>query len=225
VTDVTHIYATPREAVAGVADGSTVLISGFGMAGMPVQLIEALVDQGAADLTVVSNNAGNGDTGLAALLARGRVRKVICSFPRQHDSWVFDGLYRAGKLELEVVPQGTLAERIRAGGAGIGAFYCPTGVGTALAEGKETREIYGRSYVLEYPLRGDVALVGAHLADEMGNVVYRKTARNFGPVMATAAATTIVQVRRVVPVGALDPEAIVTPSIFVDRVVAVGEVS
>lgn len=208
------------EAVADVADGSTVLVGGFGMAGMPVALIDALIRQGAGDLTVVSNNAGNGDTGLAALLAKGRVRKVVCSFPRQSDSWVFDGLYRAGEIELEVVPQGTLAERMRAAGAGIGAFYSPTGVGTPLAEGKETREIDGRSYVLEMPLRGDVALIGAHRADTMGNLVYRKTARNFGPVMATAAATVVAQVREVVDLGALDPEAVVTPSIYVDRVVA-----
>lgn len=219
---MSSICATVAEAVAGIEDGSTVLVSGFGMAGMPVELIDALIDQGATDLTVVSNNAGNGDTGLAALLAKRRVRKVICSFPRQHDSWVFDGLYRSGNIELEVVPQGTLAERLRAAGAGIPAFYSPTGVGTLLAEGKETREIDGRRYVLEHALHGDVALVGAYLADGMGNVVYRKTARNFGPVMATAARTTIVQVHRVVDTGALDPEAIVTPSIFVDRVVAVG---
>src|SRR6476660_4592147 len=210
------------EAVAGIDDGATVLVGGFGMAGMPVALIDALIEQGATDLTVVSNNAGNGDTGLAALLAAGRVRKMVCSFPRQSDSWVFDGLYRAGKIELEVVPQGNLAERMRAAGAGIGAFFCPTGVGTPLAEGKEVREIDGRSYVLEYPIRGDVALVGAHVADRMGNLVYRKTARNFGPVMATAATTSIVQVSRVVETGALDPESVVTPSIFVDRVVAVG---
>lgn len=216
-----RICATAAEAVEGIADGSTVLVGGFGMAGMPVRLIDALIDQGATDLTVVSNNAGNGDTGLAALLAKGRVRKVVCSFPRQADSYVFDGLYRDGKIELELVPQGTLAERMRAAGAGIGAFYCPTGVGTPLAAGKEIREIDGRSYVLEHPIRGDVALVGAHRADRMGNVVYRKTARNFGPVMATAAATTIVQVREVVEVGELDPEAVVTPSIYVDRVVAV----
>lgn len=216
-----RICESTAEAVAGISDGSTVLIGGFGMAGMPVELIEALIVQGATDLTVISNNAGNGDTGLAALLAAGRVRKVICSFPRQSDSWVFDGLYRAGKIELEVVPQGNLAERMRAAGAGIGAFYCPTGVGTQLAEGKETREIDGRTYVLEYPLRGDVALVGAHRADRMGNLVYRKTARNFGPVMATAAATTIVQVHEVVETGVLDPEAIVTPCIYVDKVVTV----
>jgi 3-oxoadipate CoA-transferase alpha subunit len=212
---------TAAEAVDGIADGSTVLIGGFGLAGMPVQLIDALIEQGASDLTVVANNAGNGDTGLAALLAKGRVRKVICSFPRQADSYVFDGLYRDGRLELELVPQGNLAERMRAAGAGIGAFFCPTGVGTPLAEGKETREIDGRAYVLEYPIRGDVAFVGAYRADRMGNLVYRKTARNFGPVMATAATTTIVQVSSVVEVGELDPEAVVTPSIYVDRVVVV----
>ena len=217
----TTICATTAEAVAGVADGATVLIGGFGAAGQPIELIDALRRHGATDLTVVNNNAGNGDTGLAALFAKGRVRKVVCSFPRQSDSWVFDRLYRAGRIELELVPQGTLAERIRAAGAGIGAFYCPTGVGTPLAEGKETREIDGRTYVLEYPIRGDVALVGAHRADRMGNLVYRKTARNFGPVMATAARTTIVQVSSVVEIGELDPEAVVTPSIYVDRVVAV----
>ncbi len=219
------ICDTVAEAVAGIEDGATMLVGGFGLAGMPVQLIDALIEQGATDLTVVSNNAGNGDTGLAALLAKGRVRKVICSFPRQVDSYVFDGLYRDGTIELEVVPQGNLAERMRAAGAGIGAFFCPTGVGTPLAEGKETREIDGRTYVLEYPIRGDVALVGAHRADRMGNVVYRKTARNFGPVMATAATTTIVQVRDVVESGALDPETVVTPSIYVDRVVSVGSVA
>ncbi|MFI1990544.1 3-oxoacid CoA-transferase subunit A [Actinoplanes sp. NPDC020271] len=215
------ICDSTAEAVAGIADGSTVLIGGFGLAGMPVQLIDALIEQGATDLTVVSNNAGNGDTGLAALLAKGRVRKVICSFPRQTDSWVFDGLYRAGKIELEVVPQGNLAERMRAAGAGIGAFYCPTAVGTPLAEGKETREIDGRTYVLEFPIKGDVALIGAHQADRMGNLVYRKTARNFGPVMATAGKQVIVQVNEIVDTGQLDPEVIVTPSIYVDRVVAV----
>ncbi|MFH8446027.1 3-oxoacid CoA-transferase subunit A [Streptomyces sp. NPDC018026] len=207
------------EAVAGIQDGSTVLVGGFGMAGMPVDLIDALLRQGAGDLTVVSNNAGNGDTGLAALLAAGRVRKVICSFPRQADSWVFDGLYRAGKVELEVVPQGNLAERIRAAGAGIGAFFCPTAVGTLLSEGKETREIDGHAYVLEYPIKGDVALIGAHRADRMGNLVYRKTARNFGPVMATAATTVIAQVREIVETGEIDPETVVTPGIYVDHVV------
>jgi 3-oxoadipate CoA-transferase alpha subunit len=209
-----------EEALADVADGATVLIGGFGMAGMPVDLIDALIRQGATDLTVVSNNAGNGDTGLAALLAKGRVRKVVCSFPRQSDSWVFDELYRDGRIELEVVPQGNLAERMRAAGAGIGAFFCPTGVGTPLAEGKETREIDGRAYVLEYPIKGDLALIGAHRSDRAGNLVYRKTARNFGPVMATAATTVVAQVGEVVDRGGLDPEVVVTPGIYVDRVVS-----
>ncbi len=213
------ICADPDEAVAGVGDGSTVLVGGFGMAGMPIALIDALIRQGATDLTVVSNNAGNGDSGLAALLAKGRVRKMVCSFPRQADSWVFDALYRAGRIELELVPQGNLAERMRAAGAGIGAFYSPTGVGTPLAEGKETREIDGRSYVLEHPIRGDVALIGAHRADRMGNLVYRKTARNFGPVMATAADMVVAQVAEIVDVGMFDPESVVTPGIYVDRVV------
>ncbi|HXT88072.1 MAG TPA: 3-oxoacid CoA-transferase subunit A [Trebonia sp.] len=216
-----QVLQTTDEAVAGIEDGSTVLVGGFGLAGMPFDLIDALIRQGAKDLTIVSNNAGNGDVGLAALLKAGQVRKVICSFPRQSDSWVFDDLYRAGKIELELVPQGNLAERMRAAGAGIGAFFCPTGVGTPLAEGKETREIDGRSYVLEYPIKGDYAFVSAYQADTLGNVVYRKTARNFGPVMATAARTTIVQVAEVVPVGTLDPEAVVTPNIFVDRIVKV----
>jgi 3-oxoadipate CoA-transferase, alpha subunit len=209
-------------AVAGIADGSTILIGGFGMAGMPVALIDALIRQGAGDLTVVNNNAGNGDTGLAALLAAGRVRKMICSFPRQSDSYVFDGLYRAGKIELELVPQGNLAERMRAAGAGIGAFYSPTGVGTPLAEGKEQRTIDGRDYLLEYPIKGDVALIGAYVGDRMGNLVYRKTARNFGPVMATAAASTIAEVHRVVEIGQIDPEVVVTPGIFVDRILDLG---
>jgi len=216
-----EIHESADAAVAGIEDGSTVLVGGFGLAGMPFDLIDALIRQGAKDLTIVSNNAGNGDVGLAALLAAGRVRKVLCSFPRQADSWVFDGLYRAGKIDLEVVPQGNLAERMRAAGAGIGAFYCPTAVGTPLAEGKEEREIDGRKYVLEYPIKGDYALIGAHVADTLGNLVYRKTARNFGPVMATAATTTIVQVEQVVEPGKLDPEAIATPSIYVDRIVQV----
>ena len=214
----TRLCADAEEAVAGIQDGATVLVGGFGMAGMPVALIDALIRQGAADLTIVSNNAGNGDTGLAALLAERRVRKMICSFPRQSDSHVFDALYRAGEIELELVPQGTLAERMRAAGAGIGAFYCPTGVGTPLAEGKETRVIDGRAHVLEYPIRGDAALIGAHRADRMGNLVYRKTARNFGPVMATAAALVVAQVREVVEIGDIDPETVVTPGIYVDRV-------
>lgn len=215
------VLDTALEAVDGIEDGSTVLVGGFGLAGMPFDLIEALIEQGAKDLTVVSNNAGNGEWGLAALLKAGRVRKVVCSFPRQSDSYVFDELYRAGRIELEVVPQGNLAERMRAAGAGIGAFYCPTAVGTPLAEGKEVREIDGHTYVLEMPIQGDVALISAHTADRMGNLVYRKTARNFGPVMATAATTVVAQVSEVVEVGTLDPEAVVTPSIYVDRVVRV----
>jgi 3-oxoadipate CoA-transferase alpha subunit len=219
----TVICDEAAEAVAGIPDGATVLVGGFGMAGMPTMLIDALIDQGASDLTIVSNNAGNGDTGLAALLAAGRVRKVVCSFPRQSDSYVFDGLYRAGKVALEVVPQGNLAERMRAAGAGIGAFFCPTGVGTPLAEGKEQRTIDGRDYVLEYPIRGDVALIGAYLGDRAGNLVYRKTARNFGPVMATAATLTIAEVSRVVDIGQIDPETVVTPGIYVDRIIEVNE--
>ena len=198
------------------------LIGGFGLAGQPLALIDALLEQGASDLTIVSNNAGNADFGIARLLANGRVRKVVCSFPRQSDSYVFDELYRAGKVELEVVPQGNLAERIRAGGAGIGGFFTPTGVGTLLADGKETRVIDGRTYVLESPIRGDVALIGAYRGDQLGNLVYRKTSRNFNPMMATAATLTIASVDEVVPVGSLDPEAVVTPGIFVDRVVAIG---
>ncbi|QGG40617.1 3-oxoacid CoA-transferase subunit A [Aeromicrobium yanjiei] len=220
---MSRVVESAREAVEGIQDGSTVLVGGFGMAGMPVMLIDALIEQGATDLVVVSNNAGNGDAGLAALLAAGRVRKVVCSFPRQSDSYVFDDLYRAGRIELEVVPQGNLAERMRAAGAGIGAFFCPTGVGTPLAEGKEMRTIDGRDYVLELPIRGDVALIGAHAGDEMGNLVYRRTARNFGPVMATAAAVTVAQVTQVVPVGTLDPESVVTPGIYVDRIVQVRQ--
>jgi len=215
-----EIATDTDEAVRGIADGSTVLIGGFGRAGLPFALVEAVRRSGARDLTVVNNNAGNGTTGLAALLASGQVRKVICSFPRQKDSFVFDELYRAGKVELEVVPQGNLAERIRAAGAGIGAFYTPTAVGTPLAEGKEVRTIDGRDYLLEYPIRGDVALVRAHAADPMGNLVYRKTGRNFGPIMAGAAKLTVVEVTEVVPLGGLDPETVVTPGIFVDRVVA-----
>jgi 3-oxoadipate CoA-transferase alpha subunit len=215
----TTFHTDPVEALAGVADGDTVLVGGFGMAGMPVRLVDALIEVGAKDLTIVSNNAGNGETGLAALLKAGRVAKVICSFPRQADSYVFDGLYRAGEIELEVVPQGNLAERMRAAGAGVGAFYSPTGVGTLLAEGKEQRTIDGRDYVLEMPIRGDWALIAAQAADPMGNLVYRKTARNFGPVMATAATTTVVEVREQVGLGEMDPEAVVTPGIFVDRVV------
>jgi len=217
----TAIFENADEAVSDVEDGSAVLVGGFGLAGMPFALIDALIRQGAKELTVISNNAGNGEVGVAALLNAGRVRKMVCSFPRQSDSYVFDQLYREGKVELEVVPQGNLAERLRAAGAGLGAFYCPTAVGTPLAEGKESRVIEGRTYLLEYPIRGDYALVSAHRADHMGNLVFRKTARNFGPVMATAATTTIVQVDDVVPTGGLDPEAVVTPGIYVDRVVRV----
>jgi len=219
---MTLITEDAVEAVVGIADGATILVGGFGMAGMPTTLIDALIDQGATDLTIVSNNAGNGDTGLAALLAAGRVSRIICSFPRQSDSYVFDGLYRAGEIDLEVVPQGNLAERMRAAGAGIGAFFCPTGFGTELAADRETRTIGGRNYVLEYPIHGDVALIGAHISDRMGNLVYRKTARNFGPVMATAAELTVVEVSAVVETGDIDPEIVVTPSIYVDRVLDLG---
>ncbi len=219
---INKIVASVEAAVADIKDGSTILIGGFGGPGLPVALIDALIAQGARDLVIVSNNAGSGETGLAALLKARRVRKILCSFPRQADSYVFDGLYRAGEIELEVVPQGNLAERIRAAGAGIGGFFTPTGYGTLLAEGKETREIDGRQYVFESPIHADVALVRADRADRWGNLTYRKAARNFGPVMATAAKCTIVEVREVVELGAIDPEAIVTPGIFVQRVVKVG---
>lgn len=213
---------TCASAVADIADGATVMIGGFGTAGMPDELIDALIDHGARGLTIINNNAGNGDTGLAALIANKRVAKVVCSFPRQTDSWHFDAAYKAGEIELELVPQGNLAARIQAAGAGLGAIFTPTGYGTELAEGKETREIDGRQYVLEYPIRADFALVKAYQGDRWGNLVYRKAARNFGPIMATAAATTIAQVAEVVELGALDPEHIVTPGIFVQRVVATG---
>ena len=211
--------ADATAAVADIPDGATVMLGGFGNAGMPSSLIEALIAQGACRLTIVNNNAGNGDTGLAALIKARRVTKIICSFPRQVDSHHFDAQYRAGGLELELVPQGNLAERIRAAGAGIGAFFTPTGFGTLLAQGKETRVIDGRAHVLEYPIHADYALVGADLGDRWGNLVYRKTARNFGPIMATAARCTIAEVRAIVPLGTLDPECIVTPGIFVHRVV------
>ncbi|HMS78263.1 MAG TPA: 3-oxoacid CoA-transferase subunit A [Burkholderiaceae bacterium] len=209
------------DAVAGIRDGATVMIGGFGGAGQPAELVDALIEQGAKDLTIVNNNAGNGETGLAALLKAGRVRRIVCSFPRQADSHVFDALYRAGKIELELVPQGNLAERIRAAGAGIGAFFTPTGYGTELARGKETRRIDGRDHVLEHPIRADVALIKALRGDRWGNLVYRKAARNFNPIMATAAATTVAQVDEIVELGALDPEHIVTPGIHVTRVVRV----
>lgn len=210
-------------AIADIPDGATVMIGGFGNAGMPAGLIDALIEQGARDLTIVNNNAGNGETGLAALLKARRVRKIICSFPRQVDSQVFDALYRAGEIELELTPQGNLAERIRAAGAGIGGFFSPTGYGTLLAEGKETREINGRHYVLEAPIHADFALIRAHRGDRWGNLVYRKTARNFGPIMAMAAKCAIAEVEEIVELGELDPEAIVTPGIFVQRVVAHSE--
>jgi len=209
-------------ALQDIRDGSTVMIGGFGGAGQPAELIDGLIAQGARDLTIVNNNAGNGEVGLAALLKTGRVRKIICSFPRQVDSQVFDGLYRAGKLELELVPQGNLAERIRAAGAGIGGFFTPTGYGTDLAKGKETREIDGRMYVLESPIHADVALIKAEAGDRWGNLVYRKTARNFGPIMAMAAKMTVASVHEVVDLGDLDPEHIVTPGIFVKRIVKVA---
>jgi 3-oxoadipate CoA-transferase alpha subunit len=219
---IDKISESLEAAVADVHDGATVMIGGFGNAGMPAALIDALIAQGAQGLTIVNNNAGNGDTGLAALLKARRVRKIICSFPRQADSFVFDALFKAGEIELELTPQGNLAERIRAAGAGIGGFFTPTGFGTLLAEGKETRRIDGRDYVLEAPIHADFALIKAHRGDRWGNLVYRKTARNFGPIMAMAAKTTIAQVSEVVALGELDPENIVTPGIFVQRVVAQG---
>jgi len=218
---MTRVASSLLDAVGDVRDGSTVMISGFGSPGQPLGLIDALIEQGAGELELVSNNAGNGDAGIARLIQLGRVRRVICSFPRQTDSWHFDAAYREGRIELELVPQGNLAERIRAAGAGIGAFFTPTGYGTPLAEGKETREIDGRGYVLEYPIHADVALVKAHRADTAGNVVYRKTARNFGPIMATAATRTVVEVDEVVPAGGIDPETVVTPGIFVESVVVI----
>jgi 3-oxoadipate CoA-transferase alpha subunit len=218
---IDKIAASVAEALAKVQDGATVMIGGFGTAGIPNELIEGLIVQGAKDLTVVNNNAGNGEAGLAALLKTGRVRKIICSFPRQADSQVFDALYRSGKLELELVPQGNLSERIRAAGAGIGAFFTPTGYGTELAKGKETREINGKQYVLEHPIFGDVALIKAERGDRWGNLTYRMTARNFGPSMAMACKQTIASVHEIVQLGQLDPEAIVTPAIFVSKIVKV----
>ncbi len=222
---IDKIAASVADALSGVKDGSTVLIGGFGTAGIPNELIDGLIAQGARDLTVVNNNAGNGDTGLAALLKTGRVRKIVCSFPRQADSHVFDGLYRSGKIELELVPQGNLAERIRAAGAGIGAFFTPTGYGTELARGKETREINGRQYVLEHPIYGDVALIQAERGDRWGNLMFRKAARNFGPVMAMGAKVTVASVHEIAELGELEPEAIVTPGIFVSSVVKVPRVA
>ena len=221
---INKIAPSIADALTGVRDGSTMLIGGFGTAGIPTELIDGLIVQGAKDLVVVNNNAGNGDTGLAALLKTGRVRKIICSFPRQADSHVFDALYRSGKLELELVAQGNLAERLRAAGAGIGAFFCPTAYGTELAKGKETREINGRHYVLEYPIHGDVALIKAETGDRWGNLTYRMSARNFGPVMATAARCTVATVHEIVGLGALDPECIVTPGIYVSQIVRIPRV-
>lgn len=218
---INKIIPSVAEALANIHDGATVMIGGFGGAGQPAELIDGLIAQGAKDLVIVNNNAGNGDTGLAALLKNGQVRKIICSFPRQADSHVFDALYRAGKLELELVPQGNLAERIRAAGAGIGAFFTPTGFGTELADGKETRDINGRMYVLEYPIHADFALIKAECGDRWGNLTYRKTARNFGPIMASAAKVTIASVHDIVELGSFDPEAVVTPGLYVQRVVQV----
>ncbi len=218
---IDKIVESTAAALADVPDGATVMVGGFGTAGLPDELMDALIAQGARDLTIVNNNAGNGETGLAALLATGRVRKIICSFPRQADSHHFDALYRAGRIELELVPQGNLAERIRAAGAGIGAFFTPTGYGTTLAEGKETREIDGRMYVLEKPIHADYALIKAERGDRWGNLTYRMTARNFGPIMATAAKCTVATVHEIVELGALDPEAVVTPGLFVQRVVKI----
>jgi 3-oxoadipate CoA-transferase alpha subunit len=211
-----------RTAVADINDGASVMIGGFGTAGMPDELIDALIERRIGDLTIINNNAGNGESGVAALIKAGRVRKMICSFPRQSDSHHFDAAYRAGRIELELVPQGNLAARIQASGAGLGAIFTPTGFGTLLAEGKETRRIDGRDYVLELPIHADFALIKALSADRWGNLVYRKTARNFGPIMAMAASITIAQVTQIVPLGALDPEVIVTPGIFVQRVVQVS---
>nr|WP_315236824.1 3-oxoacid CoA-transferase subunit A [uncultured Albidiferax sp.] len=227
---INKIAASVAEALSGIQDGATVLIGGFGTAGIPNELIDGLIDQGARNLTVVNNNAGNGETGLAALLKAGRVRKIICSFPRQADSQVFDGLYRNGQIELELVPQGNLAERLRAAGAGVGAFFTPTGFGTELARDvdgcqKETRFINGKSYVLEYPIYGDVALIKAESGDRWGNLVYRKAARNFGPVMATAAKRTVATVHSIVELGSLDPETIVTPGIHVSKIVQIHHVA
>ena len=213
----------PATAVADITDGSTVLIGGFGEAGSPIELIHALIDQGAKDLTVVSNNTGNGQVGLAALIAAGRVRKMVCSYPRSSNSRVFPELYRQGRIALELVPQGTLAERIRAGGAGIPAFFTPTSVGTVLAEGKESKDFDGRTYVMERAIRADFALVKAESADRFGNLTFNKSARNFGPIMCSAAKVSIVQVTRVVPAGEIDPEVVVTPGVFVERVVEVPD--
>jgi 3-oxoadipate CoA-transferase alpha subunit len=218
---INRIVRTMAEAMAGIADGAVVLLGGFGSVGQPQALIDGLIEHGAKDLTVVANNAGSGGEGLAKLLAMGRVRKIVCSYPRSPSSTVFEDLYKAGRIELELVPQGTLAERMRAAGAGVQAFFTPTSYGTKLAAGKETREINGRNCVLEYALSGDVALIEAWQADRWGNLTYRRSGRNFNPVMATAARLTVAQTQHIVELGALDPEAVVTPGIFVDRVIHV----
>ncbi|HQQ69134.1 MAG TPA: 3-oxoacid CoA-transferase subunit A [Alicycliphilus sp.] len=218
---IDKIALSTADAIGPVADGSTVLLGGFGTAGMPDELLAALIDIAPRELTIVSNNAGNGESGIAALLKAGMVRKIICSFPRSADSYVFDGLYRAGKIELELVPQGNLAERIRAAGAGIGAFFCPTGFGTELAGERETRVIDGKPYVLEYPIHGDLAFIKAERGDRWGNLTYRKAARNFGPVMAMGAKKTVATVHEIAELGALDSEAIVTPGIFVSQIVQI----
>ena len=218
---IDKLRSSVLEALADIHDGATVMIGGFGGAGQPAELIDGLIAQGARDLVIVNNNAGNGDTGLAALLKNGQVRKIICSFPRQADSHVFDALYRSGKLELELVPQGNLAERIRAAGAGIGGFFTPTGYGTELAKGKETREIDGRMYVFESPIHADFALIKAEQGDRWGNLTYRKTARNFGPIMAMAAKVSIASVHEIAELGSIDPEHVITPGLFVQRIVQV----
>ena len=227
---INKIALSIADALADVKDGATILIGGFGTAGIPNELIEGLIAQGAKDLTVVNNNAGNAESGLAALLMTGRVQKIICSYPRQVDSHIFDALYRSGKLQLELVPQGNLAERLRAAGAGIGAFFSPTGYGTELANNpdgtaKETRQINGKHYVLEMPIHGDVALIKAEKGDRWGNLIYRMSARNFGPVMATAAARTIATVHEIVELGALNPEHIVTPGVYVQQIVQIERVA
>jgi 3-oxoadipate CoA-transferase alpha subunit len=223
---INKIADSIAEAIAGTQDGATVLIGGFGTAGIPSELVDGLIEQGARDLVVVNNNAGNAEHGLAALLKAGRIRKIICSFPRQADSYVFDQLYLSKKVELELVPQGNLAERLRAAGAGVGAFFTPTGYGTLMAlnadgSPKETRLIHGKNYVLEYPIHGDLALIKAEAGDRWGNLIYRKAARNFGPVMATAAKKTVASVHKIVELGELDPESVITPGIFVSKIVRI----
>ena len=219
---IQKIIPCAAEAVRDIPNGATVLVSGFGDAGLPIYLLDALAEHGAKDLTIISNNAGNSGIGISKLIGLGQVRKMVCSFPRQPESGAFDDLYRAGKIELELVPQGTLAERIRAGGAGIGGFYTPTGYGTELAKGKDTRVIDGVNHIYEEAIKADYALIKAHKGDRWGNLTYHATGRNFGPVMATAARCTIAQVNEVVELGDLHPEVIVTPGIFVKRVVLLG---